>query len=446
METLLRPTFSASLLALCFVLASASPACALPANVDLSAIVTTAPTPASDVSPIGMFYSALHPNRSPAPANFDALPVWDIGNGAYLLDDLDGDQDTRGSRFGGMQNGVVRDDDTPPTPDGGDGGGSGGGAPQIPIPSYGSNDLWLEITGYSNAITYLTIHSPVTNGIYGLYYQTNLLDFYWSWVLRCAPGQTNLIVTNNLSTNQCFFILGPPTAIRPGFNEESLGPSDDDYTGTGEDGMLLTNLLADIGFTINFFGTNETNLYVNNNGNVTFGGFLSDFTPIPLAELGTNIIAPFWADVDTRGVDSSVVTYGWGAVHGRNAFGVNWVNVGYFDQASDKLDSFQLILEDRSDRDMGDFDAEFNYAQIEWDAGDVSGGIDGLWTPDQGGCAARAGYATATGTAFELNGSATQGGFLDTNHVTGLIYNNYISTVPGRYVFQFHAGAPLSNP
>jgi len=81
---------------------------------------------------------------------------------------------------------------------------------------------------------------------------------------------------------------------------------------------------------------------------------------------------------------------------------------------------------DRSDRTNGDFDLEFNYAKIKWEAGDVSGGCEGLWIgaypntcePGDYGSSARAGYASAGVSAFELNGSGTNGAFLDTDTVT----------------------------
>jgi len=111
-----------------------------------------------------------------------------------------------------------------------------------------------------------------------------------------------------------------------------------------------------------------------------------------------------------------------------------------------------LILIDRSDRTNGDFDLEFNYSQIQWEAGDYSGGCDGLWTGYNcsdsywGGSSARAGYASAGGLTFEMNGSGIGGAFLDSNMANGLIYTNFNSTVPGRYVFQFHNGVPLGHP
>lgn len=55
-----------------------------------------------------------------------------------------------------------------------------------------------------------------------------------------------------------------------------------------------------LGFTANFLGQNCSQLRVNNNDNVTFDGPLSTFTPFPLPTTSIPIIAPFFADVDTR--------------------------------------------------------------------------------------------------------------------------------------------------
>jgi hypothetical protein len=239
-----------------------------------------------------------------------------------------------------------------------------------------------------------------------------------------------------------------PVPIRPGFDQNIIGPNDDDsYIENGfHSEYLVTNLLATIGFQINYFGVIYTNLYVNCNGNVTFGGFLSTFTPEPLTELATNIIAPFWADVDTRGANSGLVTYGTNTVNGNVAFGANWIDVGYFDHEDQKLNIFQLVLINRPDRTNGDYDVEFNYAQIKWDEGDyTSGNNEGLSSTNTS--PARAGYASANGLTFELNGSGVSRSFLDTNSVTGLITNSLNSGVLGRYVFPFHNGTnSLAHP
>ncbi|MBM3226687.1 MAG: hypothetical protein FJZ47_23220 [Candidatus Tectomicrobia bacterium] len=116
-----------------------------------------------------------------------------------------------------------------------------------------------------------------------------------------------------------------------------------------------------LGFTVNFFGLIFTSAFINNNGNITFDAPLGTFTPFNLTATSRQIIAPFFADVDTSSA-SSPVTFGTDSVDGRPAFGVNWVNVDYFESsaAHTNRNSFQLVLIDRSDIAVGDFDIEFN--------------------------------------------------------------------------------------
>lgn len=201
-----------------------------------------------------------------------------------------------------------------------------------------------------------------------------------------------------------FAALAAPSAwsmaVVPGFDANVLAANDDQSTGA-----------VDLGFTANFFGQVFDSAFVNNNGNITFDAPLGSFTPFDLTSTSQVIIAPFFADIDTRGAGSSPVTYGQGTQDGRAAFGVNYVDVGYFNSADDLLNSLQLILVDRSDVSEGDFDFIFNYDQIQFETGDASEGTNGL-----GGSSARAGFSNGTGddgTFFELAGSALNGAFLD---------------------------------
>ena len=194
-------------------------------------------------------------------------------------------------------------------------------------------------------------------------------------------------------------------------------------------------------FPVNFYGQTYNQLWVNNNGNVTFDGPLSTYTPFGLSDAGLPIIAPFFADVDTRGGGSELVRYGWGETtfEGHRAFCVNWVNVGYYSAHFDKLNSFQLLLVDRSDEDTGDFDIVFNYGTIEWETGDASGGVGGF-----GGESARVGYSNGTsdvGSSFELPGSGIDGFFLD-DTATGLIHRSFNSSQLGRHIYPVREGAP----
>jgi hypothetical protein len=226
-------------------------------------------------------------------------------------------------------------------------------------------------------------------------------------------------------------------AIRSGTitSPSTLPRNDDGSTG-----------LVPIGFNIDFFGVSSSQLYVNNNGNVTFTGPLSTFTPFGLAGVPTQIIAPFFADVDTRNLGSAEVTYGTGIVDGRNAFTVNWDGggVGYFSSQADRLNKFKLVMIDRSDTGVGNFDFEFNYDQIQWEAGSASGGSGGL-----GGTSAAVGYSNgltgADNVSFELPGSLFNGAFLD-GGPNALISNSLNSSVLGRYNFFVRNGDVCGGP
>ncbi|WP_319463890.1 nidogen-like domain-containing protein [Micromonospora sp. RTP1Z1] len=196
-------------------------------------------------------------------------------------------------------------------------------------------------------------------------------------------------------------------------------------------------------FTANFFGHQYGYLYVNNNGNVTFNNPMSTFTPFRITSSTPPIIAPFFADVDTRGSGSGLVTYSTNdrpaTFAGRPAFCVNWINVGYYSSQTDKLNSFQLLLVDRSDIAAGDFDIVMNYDTTRWETGSASGGSNGF-----GGNSAGAGYSAGTGNPsqfFEFPGTLVPGSLLDNNASTGLTRTSRGTLQLGRDIFEVRNGA-----
>lgn len=213
------------------------------------------------------------------------------------------------------------------------------------------------------------------------------------------------------------------------FTGNTLARNDDNSTG-----------LVNIGFSANFFSATQTALFVNNNGNVTFNSPLSTYTPFGLTTNNFPIIAPFFADVDTRNTTSGVTQYGANTLGGRNVFGVNWIGVGYFPSQADKRNSFQLILTERLDTGAGNFDIEFNYDQILWETGSASGGTNGF-----GGTPAAAGYTDGGTNDFEFAGSRVTRSFLDSNP-TGLIYGSRNSTIAGQYIFNVRNGVVIDPP
>jgi uncharacterized repeat protein (TIGR01451 family) len=252
------------------------------------------------------------------------------------------------------------------------------------------------------------------------------------------------IATNSETTPSVVSHLTGNGAIQhlPGFTANSFPPNDDDSTSA-----------VNLPFSMNFFGTTYNQLYVNNNGNVTFGEPFGTYTPFGLTgNIGVPIIAPFFADVYTLTPGSDVVHYGVDTVNGQQAFGVNWENVAYYAEPDGEdcppailLNSFQLIVIARPDTGAGNFDMEFNYDKIQWETGTASGGVCGL-----GGSSAAVGYSNGTGDAgtnFQLPGSLVNGAFLDVPTAAGfpgLIHSDLSSTMLGRYEFQVRNGAVQS--
>jgi len=205
-------------------------------------------------------------------------------------------------------------------------------------------------------------------------------------------------------------LLGAPGLIsglggEPGFGTLALPPGDDNSSGA----IDFTSVFGSAG--LNFFGTSYTSLFINNNGNVTFGSPSGIFTPSQISAGANNpIIAVFWADVDTRGPGGGAVYYDLDPVNG--VMTITWDHVGYFPSATNKLNSFQLVLINEGN---GNFDIDYRYSDIQWTTGGASGGVNGL-----GGTPARAGYSAGDGVhAFELPQSGNQTALLALPSTTG---------------------------
>lgn len=230
-------------------------------------------------------------------------------------------------------------------------------------------------------------------------------------------------------------------AVRTGFDDVAMS-REDDHSYPQPD---LAARLVPIGFPVNFFGVTHTGCFVNNNGNITFDSPLFSYTPESLITRRSVMIAPYWADVDSRNLSSGVTRFSAlpGLVNGHRAFGVTWRDVGYFSYHTEKLNSFQLLLIERADRSPGDFDVEFNYNRIEWETGDASGGSLGL-----GGSPGRVGWTNGWGSFMEYRGSGETRVLLDTlqngmpNYDWGLIYQKWNSGVPGRILIPVVSGVP----
>jgi hypothetical protein len=218
-----------------------------------------------------------------------------------------------------------------------------------------------------------------------------------------------------------------------GFGEFSLPGNDDGSTGF----IDLTPIFGTQG--INFFGRYYTGFYLNNNGSVTFNAASSSFTPSSITGSTSNpIIAAYWTDIDTRG--GAVAPTPGGTSTGTNllwydldsvtkTFTATWDDVGYYSGQTNKLNAFQLSIQQINAE--GDFDITFRYENVDWTTGGASGGSNGL-----GGTPARAGYSAGNGVEYyELPQSGDEAALL------ALESTSNVGT-PGTFVFSVRNGVP----
>jgi hypothetical protein len=193
--------------------------------------------------------------------------------------------------------------------------------------------------------------------------------------------------------------LGGPA----GFGENAVDINDDE--------SQFVNVTPAFPLGIKFAGVVYNGVYLNNNGNVTFGSALSTFTPSAItADTARPILAIWFADVDTRGLGmtpspggtstgANRVWYDVDAVRGIVTF--TWDDVGYYNRKTDKKNAFQMRL---IRQNATDFNLQYRYEHLEWTTGDASGGSNGL-----GGTVVRAGWSCGNGTNYyELPQSGIQ--------------------------------------
>jgi hypothetical protein len=117
-------------------------------EVMLQAVESTPAISPNSVPPVGTFWSAQHAPGTrlewpPLPGNLLGLPVWNLGDGVYLLDDLDIDYNAVAAATK-----IMAADDGLSPPGSGDGGTNyyNPADDPIPAPDYGSN-LWIRVDG-----------------------------------------------------------------------------------------------------------------------------------------------------------------------------------------------------------------------------------------------------------------------------------------------------------
>lgn len=143
--------------------------------------------------------------------------------------------------------------------------------------------------------------------------------------------------------------------------------------GNGDDGAYGPVQLP---FSFYLYGQYYTQCYININGSVSFSGPLSTFSSQAFPNSLASLVAPYWADVDLRGgaPDQNKVKF----KITPEALYVNWINVGYYNQQTDKLCSFQLTLKAGDPTVDGNHNVSFCYGEMQWTTGSASGGSNGF--------------------------------------------------------------------
>jgi len=190
--------------------------------------------------------------------------------------------------------------------------------------------------------------------------------------------------------------------------------------------------LINLPFQFDLYGDLYNACFINNNGNLTFNEALFFFSaggfpagPGAGGFSDTIMVAPFWADVDTRG-NGGTVKYKLTP----NALYVNWTDVGYYSMQTDKLNSFQLIISDGTNTDVGlGSTVSFCYKDMQWTTGSASQGVGGF-----GGIPATVGANRGNGIdyiqfgRFDHAGVDYDGPFGGTDGISWLDNKNFVFT------------------
>jgi hypothetical protein len=228
--------------------------------------------------------------------------------------------------------------------------------------------------------------------------------------------QSSLVSSTTYYTDLIGGGIGTPLIMTGGGSGANVGQSrnDDGFSGP-----------INLGFTLNFFGTNYTQFWANNNGNISFGGGISDFTPTGPVGAEQPVISPFFADVDTRNLASGLMSL---RTDIANQIIVTWDMVGYYSEHADLRNSFQLVLRGPGYAiPAGEGAIGFFYKSMEWETGDASGGTGGF-----GGNPAAVGFGDGDGDGQVLQGSLENG-------ISGVVNNHHIW-------FNLDGGVPVPIP
>jgi len=235
------------------------------------------------------------------------------------------------------------------------------------------------------------------------------------------PAQTRITAPPQTLSTACNCMIPVDTSFDVVPMSFSSPP---DYRNDDDSSPLLS-----LPFNFCFYGQTQNSFYVNNNGNISFGAPYGTFSAVGFPSAQFSMVAPFWADVDTRNTGSGLVYY----KITPTALIVRWQTVGYYSMYIDKLNDFQLIITDGTDPLVpGGNNVSFCYGDMQWTTGDASQGVNGF-----GGVPATVGANLGNGIdyiqfgQFDAPGSAYDGPLGSPDGISWLDNQNFVFNTCG---------------
>ncbi|MCC6700484.1 MAG: gliding motility-associated C-terminal domain-containing protein [Fluviicola sp.] len=142
-------------------------------------------------------------------------------------------------------------------------------------------------------------------------------------------------------------------------------------------------------FSFCFYGNNYNQVWMNNNGNISFNNGISAFSSSAFPSVGNTMIAAFWGDfyLTNGGTMHATIT--------PTAAIFNWVSMGYYSNQNDKVNTCQIVITNGLDPLVIEGNTAIHFADMQWTTGSASSGVGGfLGTP------ATVGANSGNGTDF----------------------------------------------
>lgn len=142
-------------------------------------------------------------------------------------------------------------------------------------------------------------------------------------------------------------------------------------------------------FQFCFYGNNYSQVWMNNNGNISFNNGISAFSSSAFPSIGNRMIAAFWGDfyLTNGGTMHATIT--------PTAAIFNWVSMGYYSNQNDKVNTCQIVITNGADPLVIAGNTAIHFADMQWTTGSASGGIGGF-----GGTPATVGANAGNGVDF----------------------------------------------